>query len=80
TACDDTTDRLSQLSGPTMGTSWSVKFTGTPENGVPALKSAIESSLEDINQEMSTYLPDSAISRFNGLEAGGSLVLPSDFA
>ncbi|MBD3651285.1 MAG: FAD:protein FMN transferase [Alcanivorax sp.] len=80
TACDDTTDRLSQLSGPTMGTSWAVKFTGTPENGVPALKSAIESSLEDINQEMSTYLPDSAISRFNGLEAGGSLVLPSDFA
>ena len=70
TACDDTTDRLSQLSGPTMGTSWSVKFTGTPENGVPALKSAIESSLEDINQEMSTYLPDSAISRFNGLESG----------
>ncbi len=79
-ACDDTTDRLSQLSGPTMGTTWSVKFFGTPENGVPALKSAIESSLEGINQEMSTYLPGSAISRFNGLEAGGSLVLPSDFA
>ncbi len=80
TACDDTTDRLSQLSGPTMGTSWSVKFTGTPEDGVPALKSAIEASLESINQEMSTYSPDSAISRFNSLAAGDTLVLPTDFA
>ncbi len=39
-ACDDTTDRLSQLSGPTMGTSRSAKFTGTPENGVQAAKDA----------------------------------------
>jgi len=80
TACDDTADRLSQLSGATMGTTWSVKFTGTPDDGVPALKSAIQSSLDRINEEMSTYQPDSAISRFNALEEGGSLVLPSDFA
>ena len=61
-ACDDAQQRLSALSGPTMGTTWSVKFTGSPRDGIPALKTELEAALEQVNQEMSTYRPDSDLS------------------
>ena len=77
-ACDDTKNRLSVLSGPTMGTTWSVKFTGTPDEGVDALKADIEAALEQVNAEMSTYRPDSNLSRFNQAEAGSLVRLPDD--
>ena len=44
-ACDDSKNRLSVLSGPTMGTTWSVKFSGTPKEGVDDLKADIEAAL-----------------------------------
>ena len=70
TGCDDSKNRLSVLSGPTMGTTWSVKYTGTPDEGVEALKGDIEAALEQVNAEMSTYRPDSSLSRFNNAEPG----------
>ncbi len=79
-ACDDTTDRLSALNGPTMGTTWSVKFTGTPGDGVPALRRSIEAALEQVNADMSTYREDAAISRFNRAEAGRAVTVSDDFA
>ncbi|MFT0139246.1 FAD:protein FMN transferase [Alcanivoracaceae bacterium MT1] len=79
-ACDDAQQRLSALSGPTMGTTWSVKFTGSPRDGIPALKTELEAALEQVNQEMSTYRPDSDLSRFNQAEAGTVQTLPEDFA
>jgi len=63
--CDDSKNRLSVLSGPTMGTTWSVKFSGTPKEGVDDLKADIEAALEQVNAEMSTYRPESDLSRFN---------------
>jgi len=60
-----------QLAGPTMGTSWHV--TVIPGPGSPdrtALQRGIESVLEDVNSSMSTYLPDSEISRFNAHPVG----------
>ena len=77
--CDDSKNRLSVLSGPTMGTTWSVKYTGTPsDGGVQALKADIVAALEQVNAQMSTYRPDSNISRFNHAEPGALMVLPSD--
>ena len=77
-ACDDSKNRLSALSGPTMGTTWSVKYTGAPDEGVEALKADIEAVLEQVNAQMSTYRPDSNLSRFNNAEPGTLMNLPAD--
>jgi len=58
------------ISGPTMGTRYTVKLSEMPagleEN---ELKTAIEERLETINNQMSTYRPDSELSRFNRHQA-----------
>lgn len=52
--------------GSTMGTTFSVKVTLLPATQSPeALKAEIDALLREINQQMSTYLPDSELSRFN---------------
>lgn len=54
------------LSGETMGTTYTIKVLPLPgkEDG-DALRAAIDALLEAINAEMSTYRPDSALSRIN---------------
>ncbi|MEQ3636661.1 FAD:protein FMN transferase [Alcanivorax sp.] len=76
--CDDSKNRLSALSGPTMGSTWSVKYTGAPDKGVEALKADIEAALEQVNAQMSTYRPESNLSRFNNAEPGALVSLPAD--
>jgi len=77
-ACDDSKNRLSVLSGPTMGTTWSVKYTGTPDENIDSLKADIEAALEQVNAEMSTYRADSVLSQFNQAAAGTLVDLPAD--
>lgn len=68
------------LSGPTMGTSWSVKVVGLPTGmTLPQLQQDLAMLLDMVNQQMSTYLADSDISRFNQAEAGSWHALPADF-
>ena len=68
------------LSGATMGTTWSVKVVDMPAGmTVPQLRADIELLLATINRQMSTYQPESDISRFNQAEAGTWQVLPADF-
>lgn len=54
------------ISGPTMGTSYHIKIED-PVSGLDqtSLKSQIDAKLVIINQQMSTYIPDSEISTFN---------------
>lgn len=54
------------LQGRTMGTTYNIKVVSTPEE-VEALQlhSKIHARLKQVNQVMSTYIPDSEISRFN---------------
>jgi thiamine biosynthesis lipoprotein len=54
------------LQGFTMGTTYNIKVVATPEQ-VEALKlqDRIDEVLKQVNQEMSTYIPDSEISLFN---------------
>ncbi len=63
--------QLWRLTGSTMGTTYSVKVLenhlGQP--GVELLKKEIDERLVEVNREMSTYLPDSEISLFNGHES-----------
>ena len=54
------------LQGRTMGTTYSIKVVATIEQ-VKALQlqQKIDSALKQVNQEMSTYIPDSELSQFN---------------
>ncbi|MCV2883614.1 FAD:protein FMN transferase [Aestuariibacter sp. AA17] len=53
------------IQGQTMGTSYNVKFVNTLDADVPSLKSQIDTRLEGINTLMSTYDPNSELSRLN---------------
>ncbi|MBO9727329.1 MAG: FAD:protein FMN transferase [Chitinophaga sp.] len=50
------------LSGAAQGTTWQVRYTGIPH---PQLQSAIDSTLQEIDQCLSLYRNDSEISLFN---------------
>jgi len=54
------------FSGRTMGTSYQVRVVSKVSFAdSPALHQKIEQELKQVNQEMSTYIPDSEVSRFN---------------
>jgi FAD:protein FMN transferase len=64
--CGSPQDPQIEISGPTMGTYYSVKVPRPPQ-GLDAapLRSGIESLLVEVNREISTYDPDSELSRLN---------------
>lgn len=53
------------FTGPTMGTTYNVKYVASSDVTPEQLKSEVDSELVDINQLMSTYIEDSELSRFN---------------
>ncbi len=53
------------IQGETMGTYYKVTYQNTQENNYKAI---IDSLLADLNQEVSTYIPNSVISTFNAAE------------
>jgi thiamine biosynthesis lipoprotein len=65
TSCGPPQITETHLYGPTMGTTYNVKF--VPVEGVNEqdLKQQIDQILIDINQLMSTYIPNSELSQFN---------------
>ncbi len=67
-SCDNNTARASvvTLNGLTMGTTYTVKINETGRyNDLVLIKKSIDKLLEDLNAKMSTYLPDSELSRIN---------------
>lgn len=63
--CGDRRDLL-EISGPTMGTYYSVQVPRPPRGLDPArLRSGLESLLGEVNREISTYDADSELSRLN---------------
>lgn len=64
-----------QFAGRTMGTTYQIKgwFQKVPGRKVPnqtTLQQQVDRLLDKINAQMSTYLPDSELSRFNAAPAG----------
>ena len=68
-----------EITGRTMGTTYSIKLRGeiTPAE-LTNLKIKIVQRLQDINVEMSTYMPHSHISKFNQSKVGTLQQLPPD--
>ncbi len=77
-ACADNPDEAI-VSGNTMGTTYAIKVPGVTSAELSPLKLAAEAVLADINAAMSTYQPDSAISRFNNSEKTTWFEVPVSF-
>lgn len=71
-------DRLEQFGGPTMGSSYSVKYVRSASGPtVEQARGEVEGILAEIDRQMSTYRADSEVERFNALPAGRCMALPA---
>lgn len=76
-ACAKPSDQLQSISGKTMGTTYTIKYVPSAyDSAVDAmqLQSLIDARLLQINQLMSTYIPDSELSLLN--QAPANLPFP----
>ena len=69
-----------KISGSTMGTYYSVIIDGPEEASAEAIRSKIESTLEDVNRQMSTWDPQSEISLFNEQQSTDWVAVSAEFA
>ncbi|MBF6038067.1 MULTISPECIES: FAD:protein FMN transferase [Pseudomonas] len=71
-------DSLESFGGPTMGSTYSIKYLRHP--GLPApteVRVQVEKILAEVDQQMSTYRSDSDIERFNDLPANRCQKMPA---
>ena len=68
--------------GRTMGSDYVVKIVDAKltETQVNQLKAEIEKTLEEVNRQMSNYLPESELSRFNQAPANAPFRISPEFA
>lgn len=70
-------ERVEEFGGPTMGSSYSVKYVRS--EGAPSperLKVETETILAEVDEQVSTYRDDSVISSFNRAPAGSCMPVP----
>lgn len=72
--------RLVSFSGATMATTWSVKGVGRSAVASAKIQQGIEGVLARVVAQMSPWVEDSDISRFNRLQADERQSLPAEFA
>ncbi len=58
------------LGGRTMGSEWTVKLAGRIPVSGPALQAGVQARFDAVDRALSTYKPDSALSRFNANDDG----------
>ncbi len=68
-----------EFSGKTMGTDYTIKYSATLPNQLNN-KDKVDQLLEDINNQMSTYISDSEISRFNTFNDTTWFAISDEFA
>jgi thiamine biosynthesis lipoprotein len=68
------------LAGETMGSAWTAKVVGSLPMPAEQLRDGMQARFEAVNQALSTYRPDSALSRFNADTTGGWLELDPELA
>lgn len=65
------------LSGPTMGTSWEVRVDDPlPDRDRVQLRAALQAAVDEVDDQMSTWKPDSALMRLNAAPLNMWLQLP----
>ncbi len=75
-----TLGRVHRFGGDTMGTSWCVSVVSPLADPVPGLQALVQTVLDDVVVQMSTWRADSWISRFNDAPAGTAVVMPAETA
>jgi len=65
------------LDGESMGSTWSVKYVGT-EASAASVRTAVEGQLADIDAQMSTWKPQSDLSRYNTAPSGTWREVPAE--
>ena len=69
-ACGREAPVQTEFAGGTMGTQYSVKLvTATEIEDSASIRDKIQASLDEVEQLLSTYLPDSEISLFNAMRS-----------
>jgi thiamine biosynthesis lipoprotein len=69
-------DKLESFSGPTQGSTYTVKYVSNGEASREELQRQTEEILEEVDRQMSTYRADSVIETFNELPAGSCMAVP----
>lgn len=75
--CDSNPERVEVLTGPTMGSTFTIKYVhnaSTP--AADAVGVAVQSILDEVDRQMSTYRLDSDIARFNQSPANTCMPMP----
>ena len=75
--CESNAERIEVLSGPTMGSTYTIKYVfnaSTP--AADAVGVQVQSILDEVDRQMSTYRLDSDIARFNQSPANTCLPMP----
>lgn len=72
--------RETLLSGETMGSAWTAKIIGPLPMPPAQLQSGIQARFEAVNQALSTYRADSALSRFNADDRGEWVAVDPELA
>ncbi|MGA0570851.1 FAD:protein FMN transferase [Variovorax sp. VNK109] len=70
---------LHEVSGRTMGTTWSVRFANASMLPLDDVRAAAQAALDEVVGQMSHWEPDSDITRFNRSPAGTWHALPAEF-
>ena len=79
-ACERT-PREVLLTGPAMGTTWTLRVVPEEVPAEPAaLRELVQVTLDEVDLAMSTYRPDSAVSQFNASESTGWIEVPPALA
>ncbi|MCL1127053.1 FAD:protein FMN transferase [Shewanella surugensis] len=72
-------EQVMSLSGNTMGTTYHIKIMPSEKSiDAQALQVKIDKALEEVNDQMSTYRPDSELSRFNQMSSNDTLNVSAD--
>jgi len=68
------------LNGPTMGTRWSALFHAAPGFDARPIQMVLQGAVDLVDDQMSTWKPDSALMRLNRAAVGEWVVLPAALA
>ena len=64
------------LNGPTMGTRWTALFYAEAGCDTDAIRAALQAAVNEVDSQMSTWKPDSALMRINAAPVGDWVVVP----
>ena len=68
------------LNGPTMGTRWTALFFAPPGFDPAVVQAALQTAVDAVDAQMSTWKPDSDLMRLNASPVGEWRDIPADLA